>query len=198
MMKRLYAWPMLMLALVLAGLAGCAQVSQVSTGTVVVKERLLVDVADPWNQFERGALAQTPTWTNEGLFVDALQFYVGIKDGELLAPTPSEPKGTPALTFRASMQTSEVAELFQSLWSRGGSSFTLERIEPHPFLGGSGFRFEYSVIRKIDDVRLQGVAWGLVRNGELFVINYSAPRLSFFARYRARVELIAKSARVRS
>ena len=198
MMKRRYAWPMLMLALVLAGLAGCAQVSQVSTGTVVVKERLLVDVADPWNQFERGALAQTPTWTNEGLFVDALQFYVGIKDGELLAPTPSEPKGTPALTFRASMQASEVAELFQSLWSRGGSSFTLERIEPHPFLGGSGFRFEYSVIRKIDDVRLQGVAWGLVRNGELFVINYSAPRLSFFARYRARVELIAKSARVRS
>lgn len=194
MVKRRYAW----LTLVLAGLAGCAQVSQVSTGTVVVKERLLVDVPDPWNQFERGALAQTPTWTNEGLFVDALQFYVGIKDGELLAPTPSEPKGTPALTFKASMQASEVAELFQSLWSRGGSSFTLERIEPHPFLGGSGFRFEYSVIRKIDDVRLQGVAWGIVRNGELFVINYSAPRLSFFARYRARVELIAKSARVRS
>jgi hypothetical protein len=177
--------------------AGCAQVTKVSTGTVTVRERLIVDVPDTWNQFERGLNPLVSTWTNEGLFVDALQFYVGIKDGELIAPTPSEPKGTAPLIFRSSMQGREVAALVQGWWTRDGSTFTLERIEPQAFLGGPGFRFEYSVLRKIDDVRLKGVAWGAVRNGELFMLNFSAPGLSFFGRYQQRAEAIAKSARLR-
>jgi hypothetical protein len=180
-----------------AGLAGCAQVSKVASGEVLVRERLLVDVPTDWNQFESGAFAKTPTWTIEGLFVDALQFHVGIKDGELIAPTPSEPKGLRDLAFRASMQPAQVVDLFQGLWSRDGSTVSIDRIEPGPFIGSSGFRFEYSIVRKIDDVRLQGVAWAAVRNGELFAISYSAPRLGFFARYRPRVEALARSARVR-
>jgi hypothetical protein len=186
-------------ATVVALVAGCAQVSKVNNlnGQVVVKERLTVDVPDSWNQFERGEMANTPTWTNEGLFVDALQFYVGLKNGALIAPTPSEPKGVQALEFKSSMQAAEVVDLFQKLWSRDGSVVSLERVQPQAFLGGDGFRFEYSVVRKIDDVRLQGVAWGAVRNGELFVINYSAPRLAFFARYKPRVEAIAQSARLK-
>lgn len=185
-------------AVAAATLLGCAQVTQVATGVVVVKERLVVDVPTAWNQFERGSFAQTPTWTNEGVFVDALQFYVGVKDGELLAPTPSEPKGMKALTFKAGMQPAELVDLFQTLWSRDGSTVEISRIEPQAFVGAAGFRFEYSLVRKFDEVRLQGVAWAAVRNGELFVINYSAPRLAFFARYLPRVEAIAKSARIRA
>ena len=190
----------LVLAAALAGLAGCAgaPVTAINTGEVLVKQRLAVDVATPWNQFERGQFAQTPTWTNEGIIVDALQFFVGLKDGELLAPTPSEPKGQRALTFKATMQPAELVDLFQGVFTRDGSTFTLDKLEPEAFVGApGGFRFEYTVLRKVDEVKLQGVAWAVVRNGELFVINYSAPRLAFFARYRARVEAIAKSARVR-
>jgi hypothetical protein len=145
---------------VLALLAGCAAppVSPIASGEVVVKERLVVDVANNWNRFGSGETGRVPTWTNEGIFVDTLQFYVGLKDGELIAPTPPEPKGQRALAFKASMQPADVVDLFQGLWTRGGSTFTLDRIEPVPFLGGSGFRFEYSVVRKVDDVRLQGVA----------------------------------------
>jgi len=180
-------------------LAGCAApITHVVSGSVTVRERLVVDVATSWNQFENGEFAKRPTWTNEGIFVDALAFYVGLKDGDLLAPTPSEPKGAAPLTFKASMQPAEVVELFQKMWSRDGSTVTLDRIEPGPFLGGDGFRFEYTVVRKLDEVRLQGVAWAAVRNGELHAITYSAPRLAFFARYKPRVEAIAKSARLRS
>jgi hypothetical protein len=190
-----------LIVLTLALVAGCAAppVSHIASGEVVVKERLVVDVATSWNQFGSGAEgSRVPTWTNEGIFVDSLQFYVGLKDGELIAPTPSEPKGQRELAFKSGMQPADVMDLFQGLWTRGGSTFTLDRIEPAPFMGGAGFRFEYSVVRKVDDVRMQGVAWGTVRNGELFLINYQAPRLAFFARYRPRVEAIAASARVRS
>jgi hypothetical protein len=138
-----------------------------------------------------------PTWTQDGVTVDTLRFYVALKDGELIAPTPSEPKGQAALAFKSTMQTGEVVALFEGLYSRGGSSFTLDKVEPAPFAGGTGFRFEFSSIRKADDVRLRGIAWGAVRNGELWLISYTAPRLAFFPRGLGSAEAIAKSARVK-
>jgi hypothetical protein len=187
-------------ALLLAALilAGCAAVSRVNTGETVVKDRLVVDVATPWNKFERGQADDTATWTVEGITVDALKFYVGVKDGQLIAPTPSGSKGIEPLTFRATMGAADVMGLFQSLLTRDGSSFTLDRIEATEFVGTRGFRVEYSLVRKIDDVRLRGLAYGAVRNGELFVINYSAPRLAFYPKHVAEVEALAKSARVKS
>ena len=41
------------------------------------------------------------------------------------------------------------------------------------------------------------LGWGAVRNGELFVITYTAPRLAFFQRHLASAEAIVKSARLR-
>jgi hypothetical protein len=177
--------------------AGCAQVSHVATGDVVIKERLTVKVDKAWNQFGSGFGENVPTWTQDGFTVDALRFYVGMKDGDLLAPTPSEPKGTKALAFKSTMQTADIVALFEGLYSRGGSSFTLDRVEPQAFAGGSGFRFEFSSVRKFDDVRLKGIAWGTVRNGELTVITYTAPRLAFFDRHVKSAEAIAGSARLR-
>lgn len=189
-------------ALLLAGaalaavLAGCASVSKVNTGEAIVKERLAVSVDVAWNQFEHGLTDRTPTWTVEGITIDALQFYVGIKHGELIAPTPREGKGVLPLTFKAEMQPADVVALYQGLWTRDGSAFTLEKLEPASFVGQNGFRFEYTLIRKGDDVRLRGTAWGAVRNRELFLINYHAPRLGFYPRHIAQVEKLAASARV--
>jgi hypothetical protein len=177
--------------------AGCAQVSHVATGEVVLRERLAVTVDKPWNQFERGLGDNTPTWTQDGITVDALRFYVALKDGALIVPTPSEPKGTKPLAFKAGMPPSEIVALFEGAFVRDGSTFQLERLTPQPFAGQAGFRFEYSGVRKLDEVRLKGIGWGAVSNGELFVITYSAPRLSFFDRHVASAEAIAKSARIR-
>ena len=61
-----------------------------------------------------------------------------------------------------------------------------------------GFRCEFAVIRKIDDVRLRGMAYGAVRDGRLYLISYTAPRLGFYAKYVARAEAIARSASLKS
>jgi hypothetical protein len=177
--------------------AGCAQVSQVATGDITLKDRLTVTVDKPWNQFESGLGDGVPTWTQDGFTVDALRFYVGLKDGALLAPTPSEPKGTKPLAFKSTMQASDVVGLFEGMVSRDGSSFTLDKLTPQPFAGQPGFRFEFSAVRKTDEVRLKGIGWGAVRGGELFVVTYMAPRLAFFDRHVASAEAIAKSARIR-
>ena len=183
--------------LLVAALAGCAAVSKVDSGEALIRNRLVVQVVEPWNQFERGLADNTPTWTHEGITVDALQFYVGVKDGELLAPTPTGRKGIEPLTFRAAMQPADVMALLQSLLTRDGSSFSLDRLEATEFVGTRGFRIEYSMVRKLDEVRLRGVAFGAVRNGELFLINYSAPRLAFYPKHAAGVEALARSAKVK-
>ena len=179
-------------------LAGCAAVSKVDSGEALIRNRLVVQVVEPWNQFERGLADNTPTWTHEGITVDALQFYVGVKDGELLAPTPTGRRGIEPLTFRSAMQPADVMALLQSLLTRDGSSFSLDRLEATEFVGARGFRIEYSMVRKLDEVRLRGVAFGAVRNGELFLINYSAPRLAFYPKHAAGVEALARSAKVKS
>jgi hypothetical protein len=182
----------------IATLAGCAQLSHVASGNVTVKQRLQVTVDRPWNQFERVGNDQTPTWTQEGIHVDALRFYVALKDGELIAPTPNEPKGQQPLAFKASMQPNDILALFESYYSRGGSTFSLEKVTPATFMGQPGFSFEFSTVRKSDEVRLRGIGWGAVRNGELYLITYTAPRLAFFPRGVIGAEAIAKSARLAS
>jgi hypothetical protein len=186
------------LGLAAAGLlAGCGQVLKLAEGEVVVRERLQVTTARPWNQFERGVGDGVTVWTREGVTIDALRFWVGLKDGELLAPTPAQPKGATPLAFKRTMQAGDVVALVESWIVRDGSSFTLERNEPAEFIGQGGFRFEFSSVRKADDVQIKGIGWGAVRNGELFLITYTAPRLAFFPRGAADAEALAKSARVR-
>lgn len=178
--------------------AGCAQqLVQVSAGDVTVREKLTVTVDKPWNQFERGLGDNTPTWTQEGINVDALRFYVGIKDGELIAPTPPQDKAAKPLTFKSGMQPTEIVALYESLFSRDGSQFKLDRLSPDTFAGGPGFRFEFTSVRKTDEVTLRGVGWGAVKDGQLHLILFTAPRLAFFPRHAASAEAIARSARVR-
>jgi hypothetical protein len=185
------------LLILLAGflLAGCATVAKVDQGQQTVADRLQVDLQGPWNRLASGGI---PTWTVDGFTVDRLQFFVGIKDGEPIAARPHGADQQRPLTFHASMKAHEIVALFEGLYTQDGSTFTLERIEPFPFLGDAGFKFRYAIIRRGDDVRLSGVGYGAVRDSELTVISYSAPRLGFFPRYQDQVETMARSARLKS
>ncbi len=192
MTHRRLAWYGLVLILLLNG---CAQMTKVTTGEILVKDRLAVTVDKPWNRFDRGTNDTTVTWTCDGLTVDALRFYVGLKDGELIAPTPV---GTRPLSFGSTMQPAEIVALFEGLYTRGGSTFQLDKLAPEPFIGLSGFRFDFSSTRKSDDVRLRGIGWFVVRDGQLFAITFTAPRMAFFPQHAPSAEAIARSARVRS
>jgi hypothetical protein len=176
---------------------GCAQVSQVASGDVVVRNKMTVTIDQPWNRFERSPAGDNhPTWTVDGVTVDALKFYVALSDGEFIAPTPNEPKGQKALAFKSAMNQQEILSLFEGLYSRGGSTFTLDRIVPHSFLGKNGFKANWNGIRKTDNVRLSGVIWATVHNGQLYALTYTAPTLAFFAKNHGAVEKIVASARL--
>lgn len=187
------------LLLLLAGLvlAGCATVTKVDSGEQVIANRMVVKLDGPWNKFESFAAFPVPTWTVEGMTVDRLQFFVGIKDGQPLVRLTGEAASKRPLIFKSTMQPDEIAALFQSMLTVDGSSFTLSKLEPATFLGGPGFRFNFALVRRIDDVRLSGMVYARVVNGELMAILYQAPRLGFYPRYEAQVEKMAQSATLR-
>jgi hypothetical protein len=183
--------------LVTACAAPGPKLQAVSVGETVVEQRLAVVATTPWNRFESGQTeGRIATWTHEGMPLDTVQFYVGIKSGDPIAPAPTDAKAARPPVFRAEMTPSEIVELLRATWTEGGSDFTLERLESREFSGHAGFQFRYAFIRGGDEVQMRGVAYGAVIDRELFLIDYMAPRLGYFERFLPEVEALAASARV--
>jgi hypothetical protein len=170
--------------------------TKVGTGASNVGERLSVQVDRPWNNFARGQGDNIPTWTNEGFSVDALRFFSGIRDGQPLAVLVNNNDKNKPPVFKAGMQPAEVVSLFETFYTRDGSAHQLGRLEPADFGGVRGWRWEFEVTRKTDDVRLQGLGYAAVHQGQLYAITFTAPRLNFFPRYRPAVEKLIATARI--
>ncbi|OGA43001.1 MAG: hypothetical protein A3G24_25245 [Betaproteobacteria bacterium RIFCSPLOWO2_12_FULL_62_13] len=186
----------LTIALCALTLAGCVAMAKVETGDRAIGDRLAVKLDGAWNHLEAPGLGPAQTWTMEGLPIDQLLLYSGIKDGELVHAGGAGGKQKD-FAFRSNMQAHEIVAMFEGMLTRDGSSFRLVKLEPSSFGGLKGFRFDYVLTRKVDNVVLSGVGYGGVSKGELFAILYMAPRLGFFARHAPRVERIVQSARVK-
>lgn len=188
----------MVLALAAPWWAGCAHLGVVEPGPAVVRERLELQVEGRWNRVDRGLPDETPTWTQQGLTLDQLRFYVGVKDGSPLVGSAAEaPPGARTPVFRAGLQAADIVRLFEQLHARDGSVVELRRLAPDTFVGQSGFVFEFEWIRRADDLRLRGTGWGAVVQGELHAITYTAPRLVFHDRGIGAVRAMARSARLR-
>jgi len=176
-------------------LAGCAGFSKVGPGPQSIGGKMTVALDGAWNRFDAPGFGPAELWTREGLPLDNLVFYPGIKDGAPLGEVgPRKDKEVPK--FKSAMQPHDIVELVEAYATLGGNAFKLERLAPEPFLGGQGFRFEFTLTRKGDEVVLKGVGFGAVQKGELFMMIYRAPRLHYFQQSLPAVEAIARSAKL--
>ena len=147
----------LLAVLVLAVLAGCATVNKMETGPQNIGERLTFHLDGAWNHVALPNQGPAQTWTMEGLPVDTLLIYSGLKDGQPIhGPGVA---GQKSFNFQAKMQPDEIVALFEGFLSRDGSEFRLLKLEPSTFGGEKGFRFEYALTRKADGVTLSGFGW---------------------------------------
>ena len=187
----------LWIVLAVSALGACApvQTRKVDSGEQTVGDRLVVKLDGAWNHITAPGMGPAQTWTMEGLPVDQLLVYSGLKDGEVIHAQPSSSTAK-SFSFRGNMQPDEIVAMFEGMLTRDGSTFKLVKLEPSSFGGGKGLRFEYAIVRKVDSVQLSGVGFATVSNGELFALLYSAPRLGFFPRHQGRVEQIAGSAKI--
>lgn len=182
------------IALSILALIGCASVRKVESGQNKIGEHLTLQLSGPWNHLDLGFNSPAKIWTMEGIAVDELIIYPGLRDGATVFEDARDKKRN--LLFSSRMPTEEIVSMFESMLTRNDSSFKLLKVEPYPFGGKKGFRFDYELIRKIDGVQLRGSGFGAVDKGQLFAMIYHAPRLTFYPRHRERIEEIAGSATI--
>lgn len=180
-------------AFVVLLLTACASFfSAVGPGQVTIKDRITVNATSPWNRYDVSASDFSEMWTTDGLPLDNLWFYAGVPDGEPLKRTyDSRQKKLPK--FQAGMTPTEVVEMMETYITADGSTFKLERLAPATLAGGPGFRFDFRILRKQDEVELRGVGFASIQREKLYMMLYTAPSTYYFQKNLTRIEAIAGS-----
>jgi hypothetical protein len=181
-------------ALLLA--AGCAALNKVEPGTVRLDGGLALTSERAWNRIDVESIWTAELWTLEGVPIDLLALYSGVRDGEPLVRPFAFRDRKRMPRYRSAMTPHEIVELFEHSVTRDGSVFRLERLEPARFAEAGGFRFSFTLLRQDDDLELQGLAYGTMRDGRLYLMAYRAPKTHFFAAHVASFEALVRSAKI--
>lgn len=183
-------------------LAACTTIAKVD-GEQVVGGKLAVTLPDAWNKvtdpWERG---RYDMWTQEGIPLDHLRLWAGLRPGESLVATPTVLFRAPGEkdprypTFTAGLRPHRLVNLFEQLYANDGV-VQVTRMEPAVFAGQPGVRFEFTLARRADDLVLQGVGWAAEHRGELYAATFAAPKLAFYPRLLPMAEAVVRSARIK-
>lgn len=195
------------LLLLAALLAACSSMTRMD-GEQVINGKLAVDVPQAWNRMtDRWVEDPYVTWTQEGLPLDHLRFWGGVRPGQtLMVKHPmysreADAKEPRVPTFRQGLTPDKLVALFEELYATAGT-VTVTRVDPALFAGQKGVRFEFTLARRRDDVAMQGVGWIAVKadpvvGEELYAATFVAPRLSFYQRLLPMAEAVVKTARIK-
>ena len=189
----------LVLIVLISLLTACAGVVKLE-GSQTINGKMTVKLDEAWNKINLPGNNQPfDQWTQEGITLDHLRFWAAIPSGQSLLTVPAraaEPgKAAPRLpTYRAGMPADELVGLFEIMYSADGSIVTATKVEQSSFAGEKGVKFEFTVLRKSDDVRLQGTAWIVVRNNQLYAASFVAPKLAFFPRLLPKAQNVVNTA----
>ena len=130
---------LLMIAvLLLLLLAACTSMSKVD-GEQVVNERLVVNVPGAWNRLvDRSEQRPYESWTQEGIPLDHLRFWGGVRPGQTLMTKPAlfsrapDAKAPRVPTFRPGLSPEKLVSLFEELYATAGT-VTITKMEPAMF-----------------------------------------------------------------
>jgi hypothetical protein len=151
--------------------------------SLVAKGRMKVTPANAWNRYSYRPSKRGESWTRDGISLNELTFFAGIRPGEtLFSQGFVGDKKLPR--FNADMLFTDLVELFESsnrilLQS---SVFQVEKTEPAKLGQHDAVRFRYSYAVQEEDLPRKGEAVAAIVNGELHLVNFVAPTLYFFDR----------------
>lgn len=134
-------------------------------------------------------------WTQNGPYLDGISFVTGLKDGKALVYQRSrDDRQVPK--FRSNMTPPEIAAMIESLFRvrAGAVDFKTLSLAPRPFMGASGFQFDYEHLDG-DEVRRRGRAIAAVIDGRLYMILFDAARSHYYSALLPDFEAIVTSAR---
>lgn len=190
------------LVALIAVLSACTTIAKIE-GDHVVHDRLAVRVPAAWNKISDPWSAEPyDTWTQEGLPLDHLRLWGGVKSGDPLVERPAVffrffgEKDPRVPTYRAGMPAEKLVNLFEQLYANAGA-VRITKVEPAAFAGEKGVRFEFSLNRRGDDLQMRGVGWVAEKDAKLYAATFVAPQLHFFGRILPMAEAVVNTARIK-
>jgi hypothetical protein len=143
-----------------------------------------VEAETRWTKQKAGAKGEL--WTVDGFDLESLRFVNGLADGEAFIEPDAREGAAPA--FRSSMAEAEIADLVvNSLARLGAGNVTTDGLEPARFGSRDGFRFTLRFLTR-EGLEMQGTACGMVADGQLYLIVYSAERSHYYDKYAPQIE----------
>ena len=151
------------------------------TKTEVAKGAMEVAPATEWNRWSRRPAAKGETWTKDGLLLNQLDFFGQVANGETVYKERSKSE-RPLPKFKSDMLLPDLATLFEANFSieNNITQFEVTEIAPAMLGGANGLKLTYDYALPGESLQRRGEARMAVHNGELYVVNFTAPRLHFF------------------
>lgn len=182
-------------------LAGCGPSFKLhSAGEPLVAKSVTVVPAQDWNlasglNYEK----HTTLLTANGLGLDEVLIFSGVKEGEILFPVKSPTVSSALPRFRADMLPNEVMEFVQASMSLDESTtlFELGQLQPADFASQPGFDFEFSYVAQ-DEVRRSGRAVGAVVSGQLYLMVLRATAVHYYDALADEFQTMVASARLKT
>lgn len=170
-----------------------------SKGDVAVAGKLML--ATPlagWNSSTAQPSERSERWTRDGLALNELTFFAGVRDGEALYFKPFlADKDLPK--FRSDMLPTELVELFENSNRAilGSSVFTIGKVEPSMLGKYDAVRFAYSYAAQDEGLTRRGEAVAAIVEGRLYLVNFVAPAIHYFDRDIAEIRQLISTLQLR-
>lgn len=178
-------------------LVGCTSFSKIE-GEQRLGKRLSVTLPSAWNKLSPSASEPFELWTQEGLMIDQLRVWAGLKPDQALIPraTAMGQKEAKVPLFQSGLRPDQWVNLLETAYASDGSIVNVDKVEPTTWAGVKAVRFEFSMNRKNDDLAFRGVGWAMEQEKQFFAAVFTAPRLHFYGQLLPQVEAITNTARI--
>lgn len=149
-----------------------------------------------WNQASGRPGKQGRIWTRDGFGLNGLEFFAAVPGGQPLYRERSK-KRNPMPKFDKTMLLPDLADFFERSFRANYqlSDFTVLESGPASLGSHPGLRLRYRYTLANDDLVRLGEARLAAAKGKLYVANYYAPELHYFAANLAEATGMMDSAR---
>jgi hypothetical protein len=163
----------------------------------VGKSDLAVTPQQNWNRWTSRPSPVGEIWTLDGIRLNELSFFAGVAKGDSLYFDQGLSE-KPVPTFDPAMLQTDIVSFFESSnrLVLQSSQFEIKKVEPAKFAGHDGVRFSYRYAAQGDGVMRIGEAVAAKVDEKLYLINFVAPEIYYFARDIASVRELIASAKI--
>jgi hypothetical protein len=181
----------LFIAVLLLAVSACTQYSLVEAKKQDIGGAYTVEAQVAWNKSSEGKIE---LWTVDGPSLDAVRFFKGLGDGDVLFKPKIKTKEEAKLpTYLTGMTPNDIVEFVSDSIARvGASDVQAVNLRPIDFGATPGFRFEVTFLSS-EGMAVDGLVAGAVIDDELHLIMYTGARLHYFPKYKDQVEKLIGS-----